>query len=344
MDTGTLLAALVATALVGAVAGAVLVRRWAPTADAGEDEAVEASLRRVEERLTELEASRREAHAGLVEQMRSMREAQELLRGETAMLGRSLRSPTSRGRWGEIQLRRVVELAGMIDHCDFVEQPALDTEVDEAGARPDLVIRLPGDRYVVVDAKVPLDSYLNAMEEVDERRRRQLRAEHGRALRAHVSSLSAKAYWARLPASPEFVVAFLPGDALLAAALDSDPALIDFAVGRQVLLATPMTLIAMLRSIAYGWRQDALVDNARAVCQAGQELHRRLGVMADHLATVGRSLERAADSYNKAVGSLDSRVLVTARRLADLGAGDEPIDAPPPVATALRRPSGSATG
>ena len=328
--------------LVGAVLGALAVwflSQWSrgrnsPAPTPGD---VSGALARVEEQLHRMESDRQASAGGLAAQLRSLQDSQEILRGETTRLGRALREPSARGRWGELQLRRVVEMAGLLSQCDFVEQPLLRGE--EGVLRPDLVVRLPGGRNLVVDAKVPLRGWLEALEAPDEPTRRACVADHARQLRNHVSLLSAKEYWARLSGSPEMVVAFLPADGLLAAALEADPSLLDYAVGQRVMLATPMTLIALLRAVSFGWREEALVDNARVVAELGRDLHRRLGVLSEHLTGLGRSLDRTVASFNQTVGSLESRVLVTARRLGELagpGSGPEP---PRPSLATVRSPS-----
>jgi DNA recombination protein RmuC len=301
----------------------------------GGDGALQESLRLVDEHVRQLEFARREAYAGLTTQVGLLREGQELLRGQTANLVTALRAPAARGRWGELQLRRVVEIAGMLPHCDFTEQPSART--DDGRQRPDLVVHLAGGKHVVVDAKVPLAAYLQALEATTDADRRQGFADHARQLRTHVQQLSAKAYWRQFGPSPEFVVLFVPSDAVLAAALEHDPGLLEDAVARQVLPATPVTLIALLRTVAHTWRQEALADNARAVCQLGRELHERLSTLGSHVNAMGRSLDRAVDSYNRAVGSLESRVLVSARRFSQLGAADGSLAAPEPVETTARR-------
>lgn len=297
---------------------------------------LQSSLDRVQERLHDLELARQEAYVGLTEQVKLLRETQELVRGETATLSRALRSPNSRGRWGELQLRRVVEMAGMVRHCDFVEQPNLAD--GHSSGRPDLVVSLPGGRKVVVDAKVPLAAYLDAQEASDEETRGMRLAQHARQLRGHVTDLGSRSYWSLVGESPEFVVAFLPGDFLLAAALEAEPDLIEHALAHQVLLATPTTLIALLRSVAYGWRQHAMADNAREVVALGSELHRRLATLVEHLRALGRGLDRSVEAYNRTVGSFEARVLVTARKLADLDA-DAPELATPVFVDARPRVS-----
>jgi DNA recombination protein RmuC len=269
-----------------------------------------------------LELERQKAYSGLTEQVSQLTQSQDKLRQETKNLVTALRSPSTRGRWGEMQLRRVVEMAGMLEHCDFEEQSTLRTA--DGVMRPDLVVRLPGSRHVVVDAKVPLQGFLDANEAADEQTRKLHLHSHARQLRAHVDALSKKAYWAQFEESPEFVVAFVPGDALLTAALEEDADLMEHAVGNRVLLATPTTLIALLRAVAYGWRSEALAENAREVQRIGRELYKRLGVFGEHMARTGRGLRSAVDSYNKAVGSLERSVLPQARRFSELGVVAEP--------------------
>jgi len=274
-------------------------------------------LGKYEQGLRLLELERQKAYSQLTEQVRNLNESQEKLQLETRNLVTALRSPATRGRWGEMQLRRVVEMAGMIEHCDFEEQ--VSTQGSDGLLRPDLVVRLPGAKQVVVDAKVPLQAFLDANEAVDEETRRAHLQVHARQLRAHVDSLSKKAYWQQFENSPEFVVAFIPGDPLLAAALEHDSSLLEHAVANHVLLATPTTLIALLRAVAFGWQSEALAENAREVQQIGRELYRRLATFGDHMGRTGRSLRSAVEAYNKAVGSLERSVLPQARRFHELG-------------------------
>jgi DNA recombination protein RmuC len=257
------------------------------------------------------------------------------LRSQTSHLVAALRAPQVRGRWGEHHLRRIVEAAGMLEHCDFIEQATSRT--DAGGIRPDLVVQLSGGRHVVVDAKAPFDSYLAAMEARDERTRDAQLAMHAKALRAHVDALAAKAYWTGFASTPEFVVLFMPADPFLDAALQQDPTLLEHAFSQDVVLATPATLVALLRTVAYAWRQEALAANALAVHTLGRDLYGRLSTMGEHLAKLGSSLGGAVTAYNRAVGSLESRVLVSARKLADLGVSADALDEPEQLEVAPRR-------
>ena len=284
------------------------------------------TLGKVEGRLLQIEAGRSAAEAALYAQVEAVRATGDQLRRETAALVTALRRPQVRGRWGELQLRRAVEVAGMVARCDF----DLQAWASDAALRPDLVVRLAGGKQVVVDAKVPLAAFLDAAEASDETVRGERLVAHARQLRTHVDALAAKEYWRHFSPSPEFVVLFVPGEAFLAQALDTDPELLEYAAGRRVVLATPTTLIALLRTVAYAWSQAALADNAREVFDLGRELYSRLASLGDHVDKLGRSLGSAVGAYNKAVGSLEGRVLVTARRLRDLEVVDAEL-APPRV-------------
>jgi DNA recombination protein RmuC len=287
-------------------------------------------LHLVEAQLRGLEVERARASAELREQVTGVRRTSELLGRETASLVAALRRPQARGRWGELQLRRCVELAGMVDRCDFSEQESV-RGADGAVLRPDLVVRLAGGRSVAVDAKVTLAAYLEAVECSDEAAAAQRMAAHARHLRTHVDRLADKAYWGALPDSPEFVVLFVPGEAFLAPALEHDPALLEHAYARRVHLATPTTLVSLLRTVAHGWQSHDLTENARAVVATGQELYARLGTLGGHVDKLGRSLGTAVTDFNKTVGSLERTVLPAARRMTELGlTGDVPA-APRPV-------------
>ena len=287
------------------------------------------TLEAVRSQLTATEHARAEGNAALGAQVHAMREDAERLRGQTSQLVTALHAAQVRGRWGEVQLRRVVEVAGMVAHVDFVEQ--VNVRTDDGTMRPDMLVRLAGGKQVVVDAKVPFLGFLEASATDDPAVRATAMAAHARQLRAHVDSLAAKRYWEQFAPTPEFVVMFVPVESFLPAALDVDPTIVEYAFERQVVLATPTSLLALLRTVAYAWRQDALADNAQAVLSLGKELHGRLATLGTHLARLGRSLESAAGAYNQTVASLETRVLVSARRFAALDVVDDDLPNPGPV-------------
>ncbi len=289
-------------------------------------EALTEMMSKLEKGIGQIENERKLEHGALREQLYSLLEIEKQLRKETSNLVKALRSPNTRGRWGEFQLKRVVELAGMLSHCDFYEQT--QEIVGDVRFRPDLIVRLPGERQVVIDAKVSLEAYLEAIEIIDGPAKELKFKEHAKQIRSHITSLGKKSYWEHFQPTPEFVILFIPSETMFSAALEYDPGLIEVGVNEGVIIATPTTLIALLRAVSYGWKQESLSRHAEQVRELGHELYKRLVDMGQHWSRMGKSLASSVESYNKATGTLESRVFVTARRFKDLGAAAESLDLP----------------
>lgn len=275
------------------------------------------SLKQFDEHVRTIEKSRQEAYAGLSEQLKGVSETQQLLKTETNNLVTALRRPEVRGRWGELTLKRVVELAGMSPHCDFCEQVSVDTE--EGRQRPDMIVNLPDDRQIVVDSKAPLDAYIDVTQANSEETRKTSMSRHAKQVRDHMEKLASKSYWNQFSKAPEFVVMFVAGESFFGAAVEVDSTLMEDALQKRVVIATPATLIALLRAIAYGWRQEQITENAQEISELGKQLFERMTIFVDHVVNIGKGIEKATESYNKAVGSLESRVLISARRFNELG-------------------------
>lgn len=300
---------------------------------------VKDSLQRMDAQLQALEVKREGAYRELTEMVKQSNDVQKQLRGETGQLLQALRTPTTRGRWGEIQLRRILEMTGMSPHTrDFAEQRSIAG--DDGALRPDMIVNLPGERCVIIDSKAPLSSYLDATRSANDGERAQHMKQHAKRVRDHIKALAAKAYWDQVDGAPEFVVMFMPGDHFLAAALDDDPDLMDFSVGNKVVLATPMTLVALLRTVHASWRQESLRENARKVGELGNDLYAALATMTDHLTALGGKLEGGLDAYNRLIGSYERNALSKARKLREFGAAKDDKELPEAMEPIDRKPRG----
>ena len=293
------------------------------------------ALEKTERQIQGMEKERKEAYGALHKHLETMAETQANLQTETRSLVQALRRPEVRGQWGELTLKRLAELAGMVEHCDFYEQQSVQTS--EGRQRPDMIVRLPGGREIVVDVKTPLDAYLNAVEAEDDTKRQQALVRHARNVRQRVSELASKAYWSQFKDAPDFVVLFIPGEQFLSAALDHDRKLLEDALGQHVILATPTSLVALLRAVAYGWRQEQLTRNAEQIKSVGEELYKRLLTFSSHLDKLGRSLDNSLKHYNSAVGSFDTRILPGAQKFTEMGiSANREVETPEQIETGIR--------
>ncbi|MEW4982681.1 MAG: DNA recombination protein RmuC [Cycloclasticus sp.] len=295
-------------------------------------------LKQTDEQLKKLEADRQQTYGSISQYLQNMTETQHQLQSETRNLVQALRRPEVRGQWGELTLKRLAELAGLVEHCDFFEQENLNTA--EGAMRPDMIIRMPDQRDIVVDAKTPLDAYLTATEQSNDAERKNHLLRHAKQVRDRVKELSKKAYWSQFKNTPDFVVLFIPGDQFLSAALEQDHALLEDALAQHVILATPTSLVALLRAIAFGWRQQASTDNAEAIRKLGEEMYARLATFVEHMSRIGSSLDKSVDHYNKAVGSLERQVFPTTRKFKDLGIETrKPVPEIEPIEKSTRKPT-----
>jgi DNA recombination protein RmuC len=288
---------------------------------------VREALEKAEQQIRLMENERKEAYGSLTKHLETMVQTQQLLQGETRNLVQALRRPEVRGQWGEMTLKRLAELAGMVEHCDFYEQEHTDTE--DGRMRPDMIVRMPDGREIVVDVKTPLDAYLSAVEAGDDETRRKHLEHHARKVRERVRELSSKAYWTQFKHAPDFVILFIPGDQFLGAALDMDRSLLEDALKQKVILTTPTSFVALLRAVAYGWRQESLAENAEHIRDVGEELYSRLMTFSEHLLKLGRSLNSTVGDYNKAVGSFEAKLLPGARKFSEMGVGGDKLPAEP---------------
>ncbi len=297
---------------------------------------IQEALAKTEQQIQAMEQACKEAYGSLSKHLETMTLTQNQLQLETRNLVQALRRPEVRGQWGELTLKRLVELAGMVEHCDFYQQETVNTA--DGAQRPDMIVRLPDQREIVIDVKTPLDAYLSAMEATDDTTRRAALERHARKVRERVRELAAKSYWDQFKNAPDFVVLFIPGDQFLSAALDIDPALLEDALRQKIIMATPTSLVALLRAVAYGWRQQAVAENAERIRELGEDLYKRIGTFTEHLARLGRQLEGGVDSYNKAVGSLERQLLPGARKFVELGINPrKELETPDPIEVPLRK-------